>query len=104
MSDLPRYTRTPNIDESETEALVKNDRNSFDIEAEAEVPTYPPRAGPSGTGIRNVTYEINPRYPLKEDHQRVLGVFGRDKEVSPSLPFRYRCNRAEHLGNTRPGS
>ena len=83
MSDLPRYTRTPNIDESETEALVKKgDRDSLDLVDEDEVPSYPPRAGPSGTGLKNVTYEFAPRWPMEGDRQRVLGVLGRDKEVS----------------------
>lgn len=92
MSDLPRYTRTPNADESETEALVKKGRDSFDVdiedEAEAEAPSYPPRAGPSGTGLKNVTYEIQPQYPLNGTHQRVLGILGRDKDVSGvSIPM-----------------
>jgi hypothetical protein len=82
MSDLPRYTRTPKLDESETEALVKKARGSFDLEDEGEAPSYPPRAGPSGSGLKNVTYEFDPVYPMEGDRQHVLGVLGRDKEVS----------------------
>lgn len=86
MSDLPRYTRTPKVDESETEALVKKARGSFDLEDEEEqAPSYPPRAGPSGSGLKNVTYEFDPVYPMEGDHQHVLGVLGRDKEVGPSI-------------------
>ena len=98
MSDLPRYSRTPNVDESETEALVKKGRDSFevDVEDEAEAPIFPPRAGPSGTGVKNVTYEIKPQYPLNETHQRVLGILGRDKDVSrASFPF----HRMPHIGD-----
>lgn len=83
MSDLPRYSRTPNVDASETEALVKGGRSSFDDIEQTAAPTYPPVAGSSSSGSRrNVTYEYEPEYPRKGNHTRVLGILGRDKDVS----------------------
>lgn len=87
MSALPRYSKTPNLDESETEGLFKGDRTSLDNDDVVDgLTAYPPRPGGSSTsGLHNVTYIFEPDYPVKGNRQRVLGVLGRDREVSPGV-------------------
>jgi hypothetical protein len=79
MSDLPQYSRIPNSETGERDSLVKAGRSSLD----APIPSYPPRAGASSTTTyNNVTYTFAPRYPVKGTTQNVLGILGRDREVS----------------------
>jgi hypothetical protein len=79
MSDLPQYSRVPNAETGERDSLIKAGRSSLDESA----PSYPPRAGASSaTTYSNVTYTFAPRYPVKGNTQNVLGVLGRDRDVS----------------------
>jgi hypothetical protein len=82
MSDLPKYSRIPGFEASETESLVKG-RGSLD-----GTPAYPPRAEAqaSGAGPHNITYTFVPQWPVPGKRTNVLGVLGRDTDVSIQCP------------------
>lgn len=86
MSILPQYQRISAIDDDAPPPWSKTSRPSFD-----DV-TYPPRPGPSSsfTGIMNVTYTWEPRWPIKGTAEDVIGAMGRNKEVShtPTHPLK----------------
>jgi hypothetical protein len=78
MSDLPKYTRS-GFDTSETDSLVKGDRRGS---LDGPAPSYPPTAGSSSNGLANITYTFIPQWPVPGKRANVLGVLGRNTEVS----------------------
>jgi hypothetical protein len=78
MSDLPKYSRS-GFDTSETESLVKSDRRGS---LDGPAPSYPPTAGSSSNGLANITYSFIPQWPVPGKRTNVLGVLGRNTEVS----------------------
>jgi hypothetical protein len=82
MSDLPKYSRS-GFDTTETDSLVKSDRRGS---LDGPAPSYPPTAGSSSNGLANITYSFIPQWPVPGKRTNVLGVLGRDTEVSSHFP------------------
>lgn len=78
MSDLPKYSRS-GFDTTETDSLVKGDRRGS---LDGPAPSYPPTAGSSSNGLANITYTFIPQWPVPGKRANVLGVLGRNSEVS----------------------
>lgn len=78
MSELPKYSRS-GFDTTETDSLVKSDRRGS---LDGPAPSYPPAAGSSSAGLPNITYSFIPQWPVPGKRTNVLGVLGRDTEVS----------------------
>lgn len=78
MSDLPKYSRS-GFDTTETDSLVKSDRRGS---LDGPAPSYPPTAGSSSNGLANITYTFVPQWPVPGKRTNVLGVLGRNTEVS----------------------
>jgi hypothetical protein len=94
MSDLPKYSRS-GFDTTETDSLVKSDRRGS---LDGPAPSYPPTAGSSSNGLANITYSFIPQWPVPGKRTNVLGVLGRNTEVSTHTSI-FCATYTDELGN-----
>lgn len=88
MPDLPEYQRLPTADD-DTHSSAAGADTKAGAEWSDNPPTYPPSSSTSASGSDHppgiITFIFVPRWPIKGETESVLGVMGKNRDVSTAF-------------------